>query len=75
MSFKQQNRVIQGVLLGNPFLGNEVVDDSRVDYFYYHGFIGRPLYEKLKSCKSEQKHRDCYRPVSLYILIHVYMPY
>jgi len=50
---------LKGVLLGNPLLGMKLNDESRVEYFYSHGFIGRPLYDELKSdfCRNKNKGR------------------
>ena len=62
---------MQGVLLGNPSLGSKIMDESRVDYFYSHGFIDRTLYEKLKSCNSYQRQLDCYRAVSIYTRMYI----
>ena len=61
---------MQGILLGNPLLSEKINGESRVDYFYSHGFIGRPLYEKLKSCYSDENQPGCYTAVSLYINVY-----
>jgi len=56
---------LKGILLGNPLLGMQLNDESRVDYFYSHGFIGRPLFDQLKSdvckTKSKKRRRGCAR--------------
>merc|ERR1719354_305960 len=50
---------LKGLILGNPHLSEKDTEDSQVEYLYGHGFIGRPLYEELKSCISGEKQRGC----------------
>merc|ERR1719354_821441 len=50
---------LKGLILGNPHLSEKDTEDSKVEYLYGHGFIGRPLYEELKKCRSGEKQRGC----------------
>merc|ERR1719354_1427067 len=50
---------LKGLILGNPHLSEKDTVDSQEEYLYGHGFIGRPLYEELKRCRTGEKKRGC----------------